>query len=162
MSTSNDLLSSFLFLFSSFCLPPFIFIFFVLFLSFKQQSSFVLFCPCNSSCLLGVVLPVQQVSVPLQHVWCSSGNCSLSCPFRSSCIAFFRTPVVCFALFAFFVSISSFLFSFFSFFLYSGLFCCVLVPGTLGLHLFYLDELRLFGLLCFTVVCDNIIGISVG
>ena len=31
-------------------------------------------------------------------------------------------------------------FSFFSLFLWSGLCCCVLVPGTLALHLLYLDE----------------------
>ena len=54
--------------------------------------------------------------------------------------------VVCFAFFFF----PFFFFLFFSLFLWSGLFCCVLVPGTLALHLLYVDELRLFGLLCFT------------
>ena len=46
-------------------------------------------------------------------------------------------------------------------FLWSGLFCCVLVPGTLAFHLLYLDELRLFGLLCLTV-CDHRNCISLG
>ena len=55
-----------------------------------------------------------------------------------------------------------FIFLFFSFFSWSGLFCCVLVPGTLALHLIYLDELRVFGLLCFTVVCDHRIYFSLG
>ena len=36
---------------------------------------------------------------------------------------------------------------------------CSLVPGTLAFYLLYLDDLRLFGLLCFTV-CDHIICIS--
>ena len=76
-----------------------------------------------------------------------------------------RTPVVCFALFYFFFfflsffvifrHFSSFIFLMFLFFLWPDLFCCVLVPDTLVFHLLYLDELRLFGLLCLTVVCDN-------
>ena len=41
------------------------------------------------------------------------------------------------------------------FFLWSGLFCCVLVHFTC----FTFDELQLFGLLCFTV-CDHIIYIT--
>ena len=93
-------------------------------------------------------------------------------PRRSCCIIFFRAPVDCIASFSFFLSLYSiFLFSFchfffspfffltFFFFSWSGLFCCVIVLGTLPLHLFYLDELRelwLFGLLCFTaVLCDH-------
>ena len=112
----------------------------------------LLFCPCNSSYLLRVVLPVQQESVPLQHVWRSSGHCSLSFPLRSSCITFSRAPVVFFALLSFYFSSSFvllffFFFPFFSLYLWSGLFCCVLVPGTLALRLLCLDELRLFGLL---------------
>ena len=46
-----------------------------------------------------------------------------------------------------------------------GLACFVvflLVPGTLSLRLLCLDELRLFGLLCLTAVCDHIICIFVG
>ena len=53
---------------------------------------------------------------------------------------------LCFYLFSFFVSFISFLFfPSFSFFfgLWSGLFGCVLVPGTLAPNLLYLDELRL-------------------
>ena len=130
---------------------------------------FVLFCQCNSS-YLRVVLSVKQVSVPLRHV-CSSRSLFLSFPFRSSCITFFRTAVVDFALFFFhllffsFIFFSSFFLFFFSFFLFfivqvwSGLFCCVLVPDTLALHLLHLDELRPpVWLLCFTV-CDHIICI---
>lgn len=41
------------------------------------------------------------------------------------------------------------------------LFCCDLVPNTLALHsICCLDELWLFRLLCFTVVCDHMICIS--
>ena len=138
------------------------FLFFVLFLSVKQQLSSSCFCPCNSSYLLHVVLSVQQVSVPLQHACCSSGNCSLSFPFRPSCITFFRTPVVHFALFSFSIFFFLLFFFCFSFFSRSGLFCCVLAIGTLALHLLYLDELRLFGLLCFTAVCDHTNCISLG
>ena len=93
----------------------------------------------------------------------ATGTCSSSArillfllPFVSVlCITFFRTPVVCFALFFFLL----FFFFFFFFFIWSGLFCCVLVPGMLAFHLVYLDEFRLFGLLCFTV-CDYRMCIS--
>ena len=145
------------------------FLLFALFLSVKHSSIFfVLFCPCNTAgrryvYLLRVVLPVQQVFAPLQNVWCPSGNCSLvSFPFRS-CITFFRTPTCrwfCFVFKLFFLFFFSLLFPFLSFFSWSGSFCCVLEPGTLALYLFYIDELRLFGLLCFTVVCDHRICIS--
>ena len=70
---------------------------------------------------------------------------------RSSCITFFRTPIICIVLLCFFFI--SFLSSFLPFFpfLWSGSFvvfsyACVLVPDTLALHWLYLDELRLFGL----------------
>ena len=92
-------------------------------LSVQQRSSRCCFFPCNSS-YLRVVWPVQQVFIPLQHAWCSSDNCSLSFPFRSSCITFFRTPVVCFASFSFFFSLFSFLFPLFSSF-FPGLACFV-------------------------------------
>ena len=115
----------------------------------------------STSYLLRAALPVQQVvSGVLQHVWCSPGSCSLSVPIF---LHYFRTPVVCFALFSILFSFSFssscflFIFSFFLLFLsWSGLFCCVLVSCTPALSL-YLDDLRLFGLLCFTVVCDHII-----
>ena len=111
-SDSNDLLSSFLF----FC---FFFFFASLFPSplalcrfllpllrivFVRETAvkLIVFCPCNSSYLLRVALSVQQGSVPLQHVRCSS--CSLSFPFRSSCITSFSTPSI---LLRCFVSFSS-------------------------------------------------------
>ena len=108
----------------------------VLFLSVNQQSS-------------RAVSPVQHVSVPLQHVWCSSGNCSLSIPFlladplashsSEHLRRLFCSVLPCFL--SCFCSISSF------FLLCYGLACCVVfsyVPGTLAFHLLYLDELRLF------------------
>ena len=110
------------------------------------------------------VLHVQQVSVSLQHVWCSPCNCRLSLRFRFSRITFFRTPPTstCRSFWLLIV----FFFNFFSpLILWSGLFCrlcCVLVAGALALHLLYLDEMRLFGLLCFTVVCDHSRCISLG
>ena len=56
---------------------------------------------------------------------------------------------------------SFFLLFLFSFFLLSGLFGCVLVPGTLAFHSLDLDELRLlFGSLCLTVVYHHMICIS--
>ena len=127
------------------------FLFFVLILSVRQR----LFSPC-------CFVRAQQVSVPYQHVCCPYGNCSLSIPFRSSCITFFRSPVIWFAL------LSSFLVFFFcsSFrlclFLWSGFLCCVLIPGMLPLYLVDLGEMRLFGLLGFTVVCDYKNCISLG
>ena len=88
------------------------------------------------------------------HVWCSSGNCSLYFPFRFCCITLFGTRVVL-LLCSFFLFCFSFFFSLFFSLVWSGLFCCVLVLGTLALPLLYLAELRLFGLLCLTV-CDHI------
>ena len=52
----------------------------------------------------------------------------------------------------------SFLFSFFH---CLACFYCVLVPYSLAIHLLYLDELRLLGLLCFTV-CDHTNCTSLG
>ena len=109
----------------------------VVFVCVKQQRQlvifFVLYCPCN------------RYPVPLQHVCCCCSARSLSFPFRSSCIIFFRTPVVCFA--SFFSSLlSSLLFFFGHLFSWSGLFCCVLVPGTPAL------------LTCFTLMnCDCLV-----
>ena len=86
----------------------------------------VLFRLCNNSYLLRVVLPVQQECRCLflfSTIRCSSGNCSLSFLIRSSCITFLRTPVVCFALYSFFIAfflLFLFYFSFFSHFLWSG------------------------------------------
>ena len=64
-----------------------------------------------------------------------------------------------------FCSVFSFPLCFFFFLLLSSLFKvwsfgCVLVPGTLAFHLLYLDELWLFGLLCFTVF-DYIVTICI-
>ena len=73
-------------------------------LSVQQQLS--------SSCCFAratASVPLQHVYVCLQHVWCSSGHCSLSCPSRSFGITFFRTPpppVICFALFLYFFCFS--------------------------------------------------------
>ena len=171
-------LFSFFSLLFSFCLLPYspprrpyagiFFLLFVLVLSMKQQfylrvvlSVQQLF---NSSSIISYLLRVilsvqQQVSVPLQYVKVRSSSYSLPFPFRSSCITLFRTraPPTCRLFFAslsfsffFFFSFSLFVLFLF-FFSWSGLFCCVLVPGTLALDLLYLDELGLFGLLCFTV-----------
>ena len=86
--------------------------------------------------LIRVVLPVPQVSVPVRTYVCIVHVVLLAAfPFRSSCIIFFRTPtcrVVWFALFYLFY------FIFVPLFLRSGLFCCVLVPGTLAFHSRYL------------------------
>ena len=145
----------------------------------SSSSSSCCFCPCSICYLLRVVSSAQQVSVPLyllQHVWCSSGNYSLSFPFRSSCITFSSTRVVfrfCFVSFSFRFSFLLFLlsclfffassFSLFSSF-FHGLACFVVFsyPGTPAPHLLYLDALRLFGLLCFTIICDDVICISLG
>ena len=137
---------------------------------FSRETSviFVLFCPSNNnSYLLRVVLSVQQVSVPLQRVCCS---CSLSFPIFLS-ITFFSTPVVCFA----YVIILVYLVHYFinnisrtsavsstNFYIF-GLACFVVFSYPVRNHFTcsYLDELRLFGLLCFTV-CHHRICISLG
>ena len=89
-----------------------------------------LFCLLSFSALsryllprLRVVSPVQQLSVPLQHVCCS---CSLSDLLASHSLELLSAFVV-------------FLVLIFFLFFWSGLFCCVLVPGTLAFHLPYLD-----------------------
>ena len=118
----------------------------VVFVCVKQQRQlvifFVLYCPCN------------RYPVPLQHVCCCCSARSLSFPFRSSCIIFFRTPVVCFA--SFFSSLlSSLLFCFgHLFFMVWLVLLCSCTRYASTSHLLYLDELRLLGLLCFTV-CDT-------
>ena len=104
---------------------------------------------------------MQQVSVPLQHV----NVCMLFLwqlqPFLSFLVLLHHIHhilqntcrlcsfgLLCFALFCFFLF----------FFLWSGLFCCVLVPCTLALPFLCLDGLRLvFGLLCVTVYDHKII-----
>ena len=116
---------------------PVSFSLFVLFLSVKQQLSSVLFGPCNRYPFLLIIH---------QHVWCSAGKCSISSPFRSSCIIFFRTPVVCFALFSF--SFFFFLF-FFPFVLcfFHGLACFVVFSFPVRWHL-----------TCFIVIdCDCLV-----
>ena len=67
-------------------------------------------------------------------------------------------PVFCTSQQFFCQQLQCFLFFFLYYFLClcSGLFCCVLVPGTLVLHLLYLDEFGLFGLLYFTAVSEAI------
>ena len=82
------------------------------------------------------------------------GGIRLFCLVFSFFFSFFFLCLFFFlSLFFFFVLLSSFL--------RSGLLCCDIVPGTLAFHLLYLDKVRLFGLLCFTV-CDHIIFISPG
>ena len=88
-----------------------------------------------------------------RYVWCSSGNCSLSFSFRSSCItmSLFRTTVVCLFCFIFF---------FFFFFLFSLFFfivcldsCCVLVSSALAFHLLWIATV-LFTLF-YSRLCDH-------
>ena len=81
-------------------------------------------------------------------------------PFLSDLLASHSSEHLSFVLLCFLFR-SLFFFFFLLFFSWSGLFCCVLVPGTLSFHLLYLDKLRLFVLLCFTV-CDHRICISLG
>ena len=57
---------------------------------------------------------------------------------------------------------SSLFFSFSFFSLWSGLFCCVLVPGKLTFHLIYLDELQLFRLRFLTESDHSTICIFLG
>ena len=64
-----------------------------------------------------------------------------------------------------YVLFCSVFFFFCSLFLRCGLICCVLAPGTLStlliaFNLLYLDESRLFDLLCFAV-CDHIIFVRI-
>ena len=106
-------------------------------LSVKQHVYSSCFVRATAAVILFVlVMSVQQVSC---SVCCSS--CSLSFPFLSSCVTFFRTPVVCFALFSVFLFFSSSCSSSY------GLACFVVFSHpVLAYHLLYLDELRLFGL----------------
>ena len=113
----------------------------------------------SSCCFVRAKQLVQQVSVSLQHVCCSS--CSHFFPIflhhllqntcRLFCFVFFSCFLFFFSCFLF--SLFLFLFSFFS----SSFMLClvllysrkgVLVPGTLAFHLLCLDEWRLFGLFC--------------
>ena len=89
------------------------------------------FCPCNSS-YLGVVL----FCLCNRYLFVFSTYVVLAAfPFRSSCIAFFRTPLV--RLFVLFCSVFSLVFSpFFPLFSMVWLvLLCVLVPGTLAFSL---------------------------
>ena len=142
----------FFFSFFSSCLLPYfpphrpyarVFFLSFLFLYVKQQLSFsccfvrattvviffVLFCLCNTAAVTGI---------------CSSPACMVflwqlqPSPSFRSCITFSRTPTTCRLFCYVFFLLTFFLFSFFLFSLFvswSGLFCCVLVPGTLALHL---------------------------
>ena len=142
-----------------------------------SSSSSCCFCPQNSSYFLRVVLSVRQhnnsssylvrVVLPVQQVYkflfrtysrCSSNKSSFS--FLSNLLA--AQPSKHLSFVSLFFPFSFFSSSLCSLFLWSGLFCCcVLVPGTPALHLLYLDELRLFGLLCIAVVCDHKICTSI-
>ena len=118
-----------------------------------------------TSRLLRVVLSVQQQLSSSRCFARATGICSpsarmvflwqlqsFSFPSRSSC-ASHSSEYLLFVLVLFCSLLCS---AFFFFSSWSGLFRCVIVPGTLALHLLYLDELRPFGLLCFTV-CDRVI-----
>ena len=95
----------------------------------------VLFCPCNSRYLLRVVFvratDICSSSARMMFLW--QLQPFLSVPIFLHHILQSTCRLFCFV---FFLLFSSLLF-FFSLFLWSGLLCCVLVPGTLGLHLLY-------------------------
>ena len=94
------------------------------------------------------VLSMQQVSVPLlQHV---HALLVAVLPFLSGLFVSHSSEQLSYVLLVFFSFLSFFAF----FFSWSGLLCCVLQPCTLALHLLYIDELRLVGLLC-CKVCDH-------
>ena len=123
-----------------------IFFLFVLFLSMKQQlpSSCCLSSQQQlSSCCL--VRATGICSSPARMLFFLQPLSDILASHSSEHLSF---VLLCLSLLLFF-SLLVFLF-----FVMSGCFWCVLVPGTLALHLTYLDELRLFGLLCFTV-CDH-------
>ena len=116
---------------------------------------FVLCCPCNnSSCLLRVILCVQHVSVPLQQACWSS--CILSFPIFLHHILD-NTYLL-------FVVLGLFLFCFLNFFFFLifmvwfFLFCSC--TRYTNIFLAFLDELRLLGLLCFTLCGRHIFCIS--
>ena len=154
--------SSFFFL-AFFLFAP-LFLFFVLFLSVKQQLSF----PC---CFAGATTTAAVVSsvsfCPWNRFLFLFGTYVVllaAFPFQSSCITFFRTSVVCFALFRF-IFLCAFRFYYFSLFLLFsfcyglGCFVLFLYPARYHFtcHVPYLDGL--FGLLCYTV-CGLIICTS--
>ena len=133
-------------------------------------SSFLLFLlVCHLTYFFPPHRPFEPVSSP-------SFSCCF-CPCNSYYMFLFTTWVCCSCRLSFLIFLHHvlqntsrfsfvFFYSFFSFlshfFLRSGLsVCCVIVSGTAAFHLLYLDELRLFGLLCFTV-CDRRICILLG
>ena len=102
---------------------------------------------CSTPFIICVVSIVQQLSVPLQHACCSS--CSLSFSISLNPIFFDPCRLFCFVIFSSFVHFfSSSLFFIVLFRVWSTLFCYVFVLGTVALHIFYLNELRL---ICFSV-----------
>ena len=139
----------------------------LLFVKQQSSSSCCFVSATAASDLLRVFFPrgtyiiIVCVLFSTTYVWCSSGNCSLSFPFLSDLLGQLSSEHLSFFWLCFIFLFFSSFFLFFPFFLWSRLFCCcALVPGTLTLHLLYLNEMRLFGLLCFTVVCDHIFCIS--
>ena len=128
-----------------------IFLLIVLFLSVKQHLSSCGFSRTTSQ------LSSSCCFVRATGIWSSSA--------RSTAVLFFLQSLFsdllhhipqntcrlfCFVLLCFCFVFSSFFFALI-FIMVCALFCCVLVSGTLAFHLFYLGELRLFGLLCFTI-----------
>ena len=147
-SDSNDLLSSLGHPFFFFC--SFFFDCALIFLPtglMLVSSPFSCFCPSHSRYLLRVVCPCNRYlflfstySVPLAMA---------AFPFLFDLLASHSSEYLSYVmlsfLYSFFFFVSFFLFSLF---LCSGLLClCVLLPGTLALHLLCLDKLLLIGLL---------------
>ena len=133
----------------------------------------VLFCPCNSSYLFLLQARMLFLQPFRSNLLAFTFFRTLAVCFVLSCIVSFCIVLFCFVLSCFvlycivlycFVLLCIALFCFVLFFSVSyGLACfrCVLVPGTLALHLLYLDDLHLFG---FTLVsvCNHIICLSLG
>ena len=114
--------------------------------------------------LLRVVWSVQQVSAPPQYVRCYS--CSLSFPIflhhilQNTC-RLFLPCLIPFPFVLFFVLFVCLFVSFVPPFFMVWLVLLCYRTRYASIHLLYLDEMRLFGLLRFTV-CDHIISVCLG
>ena len=109
----------------------------------------------NLVCWLAYVSPTSSLRLAYSHCtakspWCicNAYLCLVVCERRARLSINRRhtTAVSARVLVVLVVLVALVALHFFSFFF-------VIVPGMLAFHLFYLDELRLFGLLCFTAVC---------
>ena len=110
----------------------------------SSSSPLCCFCPCNSSCLR-VVRPCNRYLF-LLSTYHTIIRCSCSLSFLI--LASHASEHLSFFFFS-----SFFLLSFFVFF-FRGLACFVVVLYP-SIHLLFYDELRLFGLLWLTAVCDH-------